>query len=250
MLNVLEGFALREWGFHSARSIHYMVEAMRQAFRDRNYLLGDPAFVNNPLDRLVSKTYARRIGNQINPGRAGESAKMQPANPRESNQTTPYSIVDPSGNAVSVTYTINAVFGDKIIAGNTGFFLHDEMDDFSVSSGTPNLFGLVQGSANAIAPLKQPLSSMRPTIVLEGEEPLLVFDSPGGPRITITLQTLINVIDYGMDVQAAVDAPRIHHQWLPDTVFIEPFALSADTQAALAAMGYAFEPDKPWGRRK
>jgi gamma-glutamyltranspeptidase/glutathione hydrolase len=248
ILNILEGFPLKDWGFHSARSIHYMVEAMRQAFIDRNHLLGDPAFVKNPLDDLLSKNYARRVGDRINPDHAGESAKMRPGHPRESDQTTHYSIVDQAGNAVSVTYTINAAFGAKVIGGNTGFFLNDEMDDFSVSPGTANLFGLVQGSANAIAPLKQPLSSMSPTIVLKGQDPLLVLGSPGGPRIiTTTLQTLINIIDYGMDVQAAVDAPRVHHQWLPDKVFIEPFALSPDTQAVLAAMGYAFEQQRPWG---
>jgi gamma-glutamyltranspeptidase/glutathione hydrolase len=162
--------------------------------------------------------------------------------------TTHYSIVDAAGNAVSVTYTINDDFGAKVIAGDTGFFLNDEMDDFTAKPGAPNLFGLVQGKANAIAPGKRPLSSMTPTIVLKNGKPVLVVGTPGGSRIiTTVLEILVNVIDHGMTLQEAVDAPRIHHQWLPDTLAAEPYALSTDTIVALTRMGYRIVPLEVWG---
>jgi gamma-glutamyltranspeptidase/glutathione hydrolase len=249
ILNVLEGYPISDWGFHSARSLHYIIEAMRQSFVDRNSLLGDPNFVNNPVQHLLDKAYAGKIRDRLNPDHASHSSEIRPAElTHEGNQTTHYSIVDGAGNAVAVTYTINDWFGAKVIAGDTGFFLNDEMDDFTVKAGAPNLFGLVQGSTNAIAPGKQPLSSMSPTIVLKGNEIRLVLGSPGGSRIiTTTLETLMNVIDYGMDIQQAVDAPRIHHQWLPDKVYVEPFAISPDTQALLTAQGYVVEQQPPWG---
>ena len=157
--------------------------------------------------------------------------------------------MDKAGNAVSLTYTINGYFGAGVMAGETGFFLNDEMDDFTVKPGVPNLFGLVQGARNAIAPGKRPLSSMAPTIVLRDGKVALVAGSPGGSRIiTINAQTLINVLDFGMEPQEAVDAPRIHHQWLPDTVYAEPFALSADTQGILRGMGHTIVEQRPWGR--
>jgi gamma-glutamyltranspeptidase/glutathione hydrolase len=168
--------------------------------------------------------------------------------PAEHAMTTHYSIVDAAGDAVSVTYTIDDDFGAKVIAGDTGFFLNDEMDDFTAKPGTPNLFGLVQGEANAIAPGKRPLSSMTPTIVLRDGKPVLVLGSPGGSRIiTTVLQIILNVIDFGMTLQEAIDAPRIHHQWLPDTLAAEPFALSADSTAALQRMGYRVVPLEVWG---
>ena len=152
------------------------------------------------------------------------------------------------GNAVSVTYTINDGFGAKVIAASTGFFLNDEMDDFTAKPGIPNLFGLVQGKANAIAPGKRPLSSMAPTIVLKDGKPVMVVGTPGGSRIITTiLEIIVNVIDHGMTLQEAVDAPRIHHQWLPDTLAAEPFALSADTASALTRMGYRIVPLEVWG---
>ena len=247
-LNILEGYDLAALGWHSAASVHLMVEAMRHAYFDRNTTLGDPAFVRNPLDRLLSKDYAARIRAEIGP-RATPSAQIAPGmGPHERPETTQYSIVDQAGNAVSVTYTINGAFGAMAMAGDTGFLLNNEMDDFTIKAGTANLYGLVQGEANAIAPGKRPLSSMTPVVVLRDGRTFLVGGSPGGSRIiTITLQTLLNVLDHGMELQEAVDAPRLHHQWLPDTIFAEPYALSADTKAVLQAQGYSITEQVPWG---
>jgi gamma-glutamyltranspeptidase/glutathione hydrolase len=249
MLQVLEAYPLKTLGFHTADSVHLMTEAMRFAYRDRNTYLGDPDFVHNPLDRLLSARHAQWIRAQIQPRRATPSAALGGGEaPEESANTTHYSVVDARGNAVSVTYTINDDFGAKVIAGGTGFFLNDEMDDFSAKPGTANLFGLVQGKANAIAPGKRPLSSMTPTIVLEDGKPVLVLGTPGGSRIiTTVLEIIVNVIDHGMTLEEAVDAPRIHHQWLPDTLAGEPFALSAGTVSALTGMGYRVVPLEPWG---
>jgi gamma-glutamyltranspeptidase/glutathione hydrolase len=157
-------------------------------------------------------------------------------------------VLDRDGNAVALTYTINGYFGAKRIAGDTGFFLNNEMDDFTAKPGTPNLFGLVQGEPNAIAPGKRPLSSMSPTIVLEGGRPLLVLGSPGGGRIiSIVLEGILNVVDHGMDIATAVSSPRVHHQWLPDAIFAEPFAFTADTREKLVAMGHRVVVERPWG---
>lgn len=249
ILNIVEGYPLAELGFNSSQTIHFMVEAMRHAFVDRNFLLGDPAFVKNPLERLLSEDYAALIRAQIDPSKASASKDVQPATPpHEGTETTHYSIVDSKGNAVSITYTINALFGAKVIAGDTGFFLNDEMDDFTVKPGVPNLFGLVQGKTNAIAPGKRPLSSMSPTIVTKDGKVFMVFGSPGGSRIiTIGVQVFLNVVEHGMTIQEAVNAPRIHHQWLPDQVTVEPFALSSDTRKNLEAMGYKIVEQLPWG---
>jgi len=249
ILNILEGYDLKALGWHSAAGVHLMVEAMRHAYMDRNTYLGDPAFVNNPLDRLLSKDYAARIRAQILPDKATPSKEVQPgAAPHEKTETTHYSVVDKDGNAVSVTYTINGLFGAGVIAPGTGFLLNDEMDDFTSKPGVPNLFGLVQGEANAIAPGKRPLSSMAPTLVTKDGEIVLVLGSPGGARIiTITLQAALNMIDFGMAPQEAVDAPRIHHQWLPDEVFAEPYALSPDTVKLLEQMGHKVTVQSPWG---
>ena len=253
LLNVLEGYPLRELGFNSARTIHLMVEAMRRAFVVRNLLLGDPDFVANPLERLLSRAHAEEIRAAIDPERATPSARLPEspsatAAPAEATRTTSYSVLDRAGNAVAVTYTINGYFGGKRIAGDTGFFLNNEMDDFTSKPGTPNLFGLVQGEANAIAPGKRPLSSLTPTIVLQGGRPFLVLGSPGGGRIiTIVLQGILNVVDHGMDVASAVDSPRIHHQWLPDAIAVEPFAFTADTREKLIAMGHRTVEERPWG---
>ncbi len=247
ILNVLEGYDLRGMGFHAAQAVHIMTEAMRQAFRDRNTYLGDPAFVANPLERLLSKQYAAAIRARIG-DRATPSAAMESIEPAEKPETTHYSVLDKDGNAVAVTYTINGGFGAGVMAPGTGFLLNDEMDDFTIKQGTPNLFGLVQGAANAIAPGKRPLSSMAPTIVLHNGHVFLVLGSPGGSRIiTITLEVALNMIDYAMAPQAAVDAPRLHHQWLPDVLYAERFALSPDTKALLERMGYQIEEQTPWG---
>ena len=249
ILNILKGYPMSDLGFHSAAGIHYMVEAMRHTFVDRNFQLGDPDFVKNPLDKLLSDSYANDIRAKIDPAKATSSKDVQPGTaPHEGTQTTHYSIVDSKGDAVSVTYTINALFGAKVMAGDTGFFLNDEMDDFTTKPGTANLFGLVQGKTNVIAPGKRPLSSMSPTIVTKNGKTFMVLGSPGGSRIiSIVVETIMNVVDYGMQVQEAVNAPRIHHQWLPDEVAVEPFALSPDTAKILADMGYTIKTQSPWG---
>ncbi|HEX3604218.1 MAG TPA: gamma-glutamyltransferase [Steroidobacteraceae bacterium] len=249
MLQVLEGYPLKALGFHSSAAVHVMTEAMRFAYRDRNTYLGDPAFIDNPSATLLSAQHAQEIRAQIEPDRATPSASLQGlAAADEHATTTHYSVVDHAGNAVAVTYTINDSFGAKVIAGHTGFFLNDEMDDFTAKPGVANVFGLVQGKANAVAPGKRPLSSMTPTLVFKDSKPVLVIGTPGGSRIiTTVLEVIVNVIDHGMALQEAIDAPRIHHQWLPDTIAAEPFALSADTVKALTGMGYKVVPLEPWG---
>ncbi|MGB9141492.1 MAG: gamma-glutamyltransferase [Aestuariivirga sp.] len=249
ILNIVEGYPMAELGFHSAASIHFMAEAMRHTFVDRNFQLGDPDFVKNPLERLLSESYAGEIRAKIDPAKASDSKDVQPgAAPHEGTETTHYSIVDASGNAVAVTYTINGLFGAKVIAGDTGFFLNDEMDDFTVKPGVANLFGLVQGKTNVIAPGKRPLSSMSPTIVTKDGKTFMVLGSPGGSRIiSIVVEAIMNVVDHGMQIQEAVNAPRIHHQWLPDQITVEPFALSPDTARILTDMGYKIVEQAPWG---
>jgi len=249
ILNTLEGYDLKAMGFNSAATVHVMAEAMRHAFMDRNTFLGDPEFVNNPLDQLLSKTYAAAIREKIRDDKATPSTEVMPGmEPHEKAETTHYSIVDKDGNAVSTTYTINGRFGAVVIAPGTGFFLNDEMDDFTIKAGTKNLYGLVQGVNNAIAPRKRPLSSMAPSLVTKDGKTFMVIGSPGGSRIiTITLETALNVIDHGMAVQEAVDAPRIHQQWLPDEVFYETRGLSADTLKILKDMGYRMTEQTPWG---
>lgn len=249
ILNVVEGYDLKSMGFNSAAAIHTMTEAMRHAYMDRNTYLGDPEFIKNPIDRLVSKSYAEEIRKKIVADKATPSENVQPGmEPHEKPETTHYSIVDHDGNAVSTTYTVNGRFGAVVIAPGTGFFLNDEMDDFTVKVGEKNLYGLVQGTANSIAPGKRPLSSMSPTLVTKDNKIFMVLGSPGGSRIiTITLQTALNVIDHGMAPQEAVDAPRIHHQWLPDEVYYEQRGVSADTLKILAGMGYKMVEQTPWG---
>jgi len=249
MLQVLQGYPLQAMGFHSSAAVHVMTEAMRHAYRDRNTYLGDPAFIDNPTARLLSLRHAETIRAHIQPNRATPSAALEgQAAAEEHATTTHYSVVDHWGNAVAVTYTINDSFGAKVIAGSTGFFLNDEMDDFTAKPGVPNMFGLVQGKANAVAPGKRPLSSMTPTLVLKDGKPVLVVGTPGGSRIISTvLEVIVNVIDHGMTLQEAVDAPRIHHQWWPDTIAAEPFALSVDTVRSLTGMGYKVVELEPWG---
>ncbi|WP_374566528.1 gamma-glutamyltransferase [Ideonella sp.] len=247
ILNVLEGYPLKEMGFRSAQAVHYQIEAMRHAYVDRNSYLGDPDFVKNPLDRLLSKDYAAKLRAAIDPAKAGVSQEIKPGvAPHEGSNTTHYSIVDKWGNAVSVTYTLNDWFGAKVTAAKTGVLLNDEMDDFTAKIGVPNLYGLVQGEANAIAPGKRPLSSMSPTIVTKDGKPVMVVGTPGGSRIiTAVLHTLLNVIDYGMTVQEAVDAPRFHQQWLPEATNVEHFALSPDTRKILEGMGHKLSDPQP-----
>jgi gamma-glutamyltranspeptidase / glutathione hydrolase len=248
-LNILEGYDMKAFGFQSAASVHYMTEAMRHAYKDRNSYLGDPDFINNPVEHLLSKSYAADIRSKILPDRATPSSLVPPETmQREKPETTHYSVLDKDGNAVSTTYTVNGRFGAVVIAPGTGFFLNDEMDDFTSKIGAKNMYGLVQGASNAIAPGKRPLSSMAPTLVNKDGQTYMVLGSPGGSRIiSITLQSAINVIDYGMAPQEAVDAPRIHHQWLPDQVYYETRGVSPDTLAILKNMGYTMTEQTPWG---
>jgi gamma-glutamyltranspeptidase/glutathione hydrolase len=249
ILNIVGGYPLSKFGFHSVNSVHFLAEAMRYSYADRNTKLGDPDFVDNPIAKLLSPRHARKIRDKINPKKPTPSSKLDggPGLP-EGDDTTHYSIVDANGNAVAVTYTINWYFGSGHIAGDTGFFLNNEMDDFTAKPGVPNSFGLVQGKANAIAPGKRPLSSMSPTIVTHGGKLFMVTGSPGGSRIiTITLESILNVIDYGMNVQQAIDAPRIHQQWLPDVVQLEPHALKSAVRATLERRGYRFKTHHRWG---
>jgi gamma-glutamyltranspeptidase/glutathione hydrolase len=247
ILNILEGYPLKDLGYRSAQAVHYQIEAMRHAYVDRNSYLGDPDFVKNPLDRLLDKGYAEKIRAAIDPKKAGVSKDIKPGvAPHEGSNTTHYSIVDQWGNAVSVTYTLNDWFGAKVMARGTGVLLNDEMDDFTSKIGVPNMYGLVQGEANAIAPGKRPLSSMSPTLVSKDGKPVLVLGTPGGSRIiTAVLLSILNVVDYGMNVQEAVDAPRFHQQWLPDVTNVETFALSPDTRKILTDMGHNLGVPQP-----
>jgi gamma-glutamyltranspeptidase/glutathione hydrolase len=249
IMNILSGYPMNKMPVHSAKSIHLMVEAMRHAYVDRNFSLGDPDFVKNPLDMILSAKHAAEIRAKIDPVRATPSSEVKiGVVPHESDQTTHYSVVDKAGNAVSVTYTINGGFGSQVIAGNTGFFLNNEMDDFTSKVGAPNLFGLVQGDNNSIQPGKRPLSSMSPTIITKNGKIFMVTGSPGGARIiTITLESILNVIDHKMDIQAAVDTPRVHHQWMPDTVYIEDKAVTPEVRKQLEADGYTFTENRSWG---
>jgi gamma-glutamyltranspeptidase / glutathione hydrolase len=245
-LNILEGYDLRAMGFHSADAVHVLTEAFRLAFFDRNSYLGDPKFVHAPLTRLLSKDYAARLRGQIGDKAIPSAGLGSPVPaPGEKLETTAFVVLDRAGNAASVTTTLNGGFGAGVIAGDTGFLLNNEMNDFTVKPGVPNQFGLVEGEANAVAPGKQPLSSMAPTIVLKNGLVEMVLGSPGGPRIiTAIVETILNVIDYHMSAQEAVDAPRFHHQWMPDVLYAEPFALSADTTALLEPMGYHIREEK------
>jgi len=244
MLNVLEGMDVKPTGYASSARYHTLVETMRRAFADRSEHLGDPDFVRVPVAGLTSRKYAAELRKSIDLERATPSAQVRPGRPAayESAETTHYSVVDAKGNAVAVTYTLNGGYGSGVTVKGAGFLLNNEMDDFTSKPGVPNLFGLIQGEANAIQPRKRPLSSMTPTIVLKDGKLAFVIGSPGGPTIINTvLQVMTNVIDHGMNLQQAVNAPRIHHQWLPDTIRHEPFGLSADVIEALRKMGHRLE---------
>jgi gamma-glutamyltranspeptidase/glutathione hydrolase len=253
-LNILEGYDLSKLGNRSARSIHLEVEAFRRAFFDRAEFMGDPDFSKIPVAQLIDKKYAAGWRETIDPVRASPSKELKrpavfseleqvaavqpPAMPHESNQTTHYSVVDAEGNAVSVTTTLNGWFGSRVTADGLGFLLNDEMDDFSSKPGVPNGDGLIQGEANAIGPGKRPLSSMSPTIVAHDGKTVMVLGSPGSSKIITTVaNVLIGVIDYGMNIQEAENAPRFHNQWLPDVVNVEKW-FSPDTLTALRQMGY------------
>ncbi|MGD9546355.1 MAG: gamma-glutamyltransferase [Candidatus Krumholzibacteriia bacterium] len=248
MLNVLEGFDLEGAGFGSAAAVHPMTEAMKFAFADRSRFLGDPDFVPVPVARLTGPAYADSLRSLIRPDRAIPAAAIDGATlvHPESAHTTHLSVVDADGDAVAATLTINLSFGSGWMAAGTGVMLNDEMDDFVAAPGFANAFGLVGGEANSAAPGKRPLSSMTPTIVLQDGRVKMVTGAPGGSRIiTTTLQTIVNVLDHGMDALQAVSAPRIHHQWSPDLLFFEAHGLSPDTQRILEGLGHRLEERTP-----
>ena len=242
-LNLLSGWPADPAGWNSAQAVHYLTESLRRSFRDRNLELGDPDFVHADVDRLISPAYADALRKGIDPDKATPSMSLPGPGPgREGHSTTHLSVVDAAGNAVALTYTLNDWFGARVVPAGTGILLNDEMDDFSAKPGAPNMYGLVEGENNAVVPGKRPLSSMTPTIVTQDGKLLLVVGTPGGSHIpTGVLQTMLNLIDYRMTLTEAVFAPRVHAQWLPDTLYYETNALSADTRAALVAKGHHLE---------
>jgi gamma-glutamyltranspeptidase/glutathione hydrolase len=247
ILNIMEGFRPLP-PFGSPTLLHLEAEAMRRAFTDRNTRLGDPAFVSNPIGQLLSKEYAASLRREIGP-RASVTPAFEPIT-RSGASTTHYSVVDAEGNAVSCTTTLNNSYGSAVTVTGAGFLLNDEMDDFTTVPGKPNLYGLVQGEANAIAPGKRMLSAMTPTLVLDPAGRLfLVLGTPGGPRIiTMVYHVISNVIDHRMPLPAAVSAPRLHHQALPDRIEIEPGGFTSATLDSLRALGYAIaDDDGYWG---
>jgi len=240
MLGMLNGTGYEKTGFGSATTLHYLAEVMRRAYADRTQYIGDPDFIKNPIAGLLDPEYLAKRRASIDPERATPSDQIGPGHPigGESLETTHFSVVDSEGNAVAVTYTLNGGFGNGITVPGLGFLLNNEMDDFASKPGSPNLFGLVQGEANAIQPGKRPASSMTPTILLRDGKLFMTVGAPGGSRIpTAVLQVILNVVDFGMNVQDAVDAPRIHHQWKPDRISAER-GISPDTIALLKAHGY------------
>ena len=243
MLAMLDGTGYEKTGAGSAETYHYLAAVMQRYFADRNKYLGDPDFVKNPISALLDSAYIQKRRATIDPARATPSDQISPGLPSgsEGTNTTHYSIVDDQGNAVSVTYTLNGGYGSGITLPGAGFLLNNEMDDFASKPGTPNMFGLVQGERNSIAPGKRPLSSMTPTIILKDDKPFLVLGAPGGPVIiTAVLQVIVNVIDFRMNLQDAVDFPRVHDQWKPDRLTVE-HGVSPDTIAALKRMGYSVD---------
>ena len=261
ILNILEGYDLAQFGNRSAQTIHLTSEAFRRAFYDRADFLGDPDFSKIPVPQLIDKKYAAAWRDSIDPNHASVSQdlKRPPFNElervahlsgraiREPQNTTHYSVVDPEGNAVAVTTTLNDSFGSRVTADGLGFLLNDEMDDFAAKQGVPNVYGLIQGPANAIGPGKRPLSSMTPTIVLKEGKLFLVLGSPGGSTIITTVaNVLMGVIDFSLDIQEAVNAPRFHHQWLPDQIHVED-RLSPDTMNLLRSKGHQLKVEHFWG---
>jgi len=240
IMGMLEGSGYEKTGAGSAASIQYVTETMRRYYADRNEYMGDPDFVKNPLAGLLDPAYIQKRRSTITPGHATPSDQINPGHPKgsESTETTHFNVVDAEGNAVAVTYTLNGGYGSGVTVPGLGFLLNNEMDDFSAKPGEPNMFGLVQGEANAIAPGKRPLSSMTPTMLAKDGKLFMVVGAPGGARIiTGVTEVLLNVVDFGMNAQDAVDFPRFHHQWKPDKLYLEK-GISPDTANLLRGMGY------------
>ncbi len=249
LLNILEEYDLKSMGYGGSSLVHLMVEAERRAYADRAEHLGDPDFVEMPLEMLLSKPYALKRFKDFNPAKASDSETISHgAWGKESTETTHYSVVDKAGNAVSCTTTLNGHYGCKVVVTGAGFVLNNEMDDFSIKPNTPNMYGLLGRKANEIQPHKRMLSSMTPTIVSKDGKTFLVIGSPGGSTIiTTVLQVIVNIIDHEMDIQQAVSAPRFHHQWKPDRILYEPYGLSPDTMAVLKLKGHKkFELASPF----
>ena len=249
MLNMLEQYPIGKLGHNSAATLHLMTESMKRAYADRSEYLGDPDFVNVPVDALTNKEYAKTLSKKIVMNRATPSSEIKPGKlaPYESNQTTHYSVVDKWGNAVSNTYTLNFSYGSGLVAKGTGILLNNEMDDFSAKPGVPNGFGLIGGEANAVEGRKRPLSSMSPTIVMKDGKPYIVTGSPGGSRIiTTTLQVIMNVIDHDFNIAEATNAARVHHQWLPDVLRVE-HTLNLDTRQLLEEKGHKIKVNNSMG---
>src|SRR5262249_6720690 len=247
MLNILEHYKLGEMTPGSSDAVHLLVEAQRRAFADRAEFLGDADFVKVPVAGLISKKYADELVGGIDLSRATPSDQIRAGKPTsyESTETTHFTVIDEEGNVVTNTYTLNGGFGAGVTANGTGVLLNNEMDDFTSKPGVPNAYGLLQSENNAIAPRKRPLSAMTPTIVLKDGKVLFAVGSPGGPTIINTvLQVVVNVVDFGMNIQQAIDFPRVHHQWMPDRIQWEPYGLNRDSRSVLEKRGQVFA-DKP-----
>ncbi len=241
LLGMIEDYPVAEYGFHTLRSIHLMVEAERRAFADRAEFLGDPDYVKVPVNELVSHEYLKERMNSFSEEKATPSSQLKYGDPFriESEETTHYSVVDAMGNAVATTITLNGTFGNAIVVDGAGFLLNNQMDDFSVKPGVPNMYGLVGGEANSIQPGKRMLSSMTPTIIEKDSKLFMVLGSPGGSTIpTSVFQVIVNVIDFGMDIDKAVSSTRFHHQWLPDNIIVENSLLDSVDLKRLKMMGY------------
>lgn len=238
--NMLAGYSLSQLGWHSTEHLHLLAETMSRAFADRNTLLGDTAFVPVPLERLLSQTYADERRADIGPGATPAAALRAGLPPPEGQHTTHLAIVDEHGAAIALTTTINDLYGSGVTVKGGGFLLNNEMDDFTIRPGVPNLYGLVQGEANAIAPGKRMLSSMAPTLVLDAQGIVrIVAGARGGPRIiSATWQVISNAVDFGLDAASAVNAPRVHHQWQPDELLVEHAGVLETTRAELEARGH------------
>lgn len=246
-LNILEGYDLKSMGWASAQKYHVLTEALRRSFADRTEFLGDPDFANIPTAKLIDKKYAETRRASIDLKKASTSKEIGHGEPfgKEPSETTHFTVVDTQGNVVSNTYTINDLYGSAVTIKGAGILMNDEMDDFTSRPGTPNLYGLIQGTNNSVLAKRRPLSAMTPTIVLRKDGSFwFALGGRGGPRIiTAVIQSVINVIDHDMNIQQALDAPRIHHQWYPDEIYWENFGLSADTRGVLEKMGHKFRSE-------